>query len=336
MVEALSITVILIIIIALFYDFVNGWNDAANSVATIVSTRVLTPIKAVGLAALMNFIAFLIMPQAVAKLVGKGIVDVSIVTPTLILAGLIASIFWGMFMTNFGMPISMSHTLIGGFIGAGIAAGGFKVLISGGIILIIGFLVLAPIIGFIFSNIFAIVLFRSVRRYRPSAINRVFGKLQLVSVSWYSLGHGSNDALKTAGIITALLISVGYMDPDAAIPSWVILSAHASIALGTLIGGWKVIRSMGMRLTKLRPVDGFSAESGGGLLLVLTAFIGIPVSTTHVIAGSIMGVGAAKRMTSVRWGFARNIVAAWILTIPVTTFGGFVVYKIFNLLNIVV
>lgn len=334
MVEALSITVILIIFVALFYDFVNGWNDAANSVATVVSTKVLTPIKAVGLAAMMNFVAFLIMPQAVAKLVGQGIVDISIVTPTLILAGLVSSIFWGVFMTGVGMPISMSHTLIGGFIGAGIAAGGFRVLIMDGIFKVLGFLVLAPIIGFIFSSVFAAVLFRSIRKYRPSTINRVFGKLQLISVSWYSLGHGSNDALKTAGIITALLISVGYVDKTAAIPPWVILISHAAIGMGTLIGGWRVIKTMGMRITKLRPVDGFSAESGGGLLLSLTAVFGIPVSTTHVIAGSIMGVGAVKRMTSVRWGLARNIVAAWILTIPITTFGGFVVYSLFSILNI--
>lgn len=334
MVEALSITVILIIFVALFYDFVNGWNDAANSVATVVSTKVLTPVKAVTLAALMNFIAFLIMPQAVAKLVGQGIVDISIVTPTLILAGLVSSIFWGVFMTVVGMPISMSHTLIGGFIGAGIAAGGFRVLIADGIIKVLGFLILAPIIGFIFSSMFAVVLFRLIRKYRPTTINRVFGKLQLISVSWYSLGHGSNDALKTAGIITALLISVGYVDKTAATPSWVILISHATIALGTLVGGWKVIKTMGMRITKLRPVDGFSAESGGGLLLSLTAVFGIPVSTTHVIAGSIMGVGAVKRMTSVRWGLARNIVAAWILTIPITTFGGFVVFSLFSILNI--
>ncbi len=335
MFENLSITVILIIFIALFFDFVNGWNDAANSVATVVSTKVLSPIKAVGLAAFMNFIAFLIMPHAVALTIGKGIVDISIVTPTLILAGLIASIFWGVFMTVFGMPISMSHTLIGGFIGAGIAAGGFNVLITNGILKVLAFIVLAPIIGFVFSIMFAALLFRVIRNYRPSTINRIFGKLQLISVSWYSLGHGANDALKTAGIITALLISVGYMEKTADIPDWVILSAYTSIGLGTLIGGWKVIKTMGMRITKLRPVDGFSAETGGGLLLFLTSIFGIPVSTTHVIAGSIMGVGTLKRPTSVRWSTARNIVAAWILTIPVTTFGGFVVYEIFSLLNIV-
>lgn len=335
--EALSITVILIILIALFFDFVNGWNDAANSVATVVSTKVLTPIKAVGLAAFMNFIAFLVMPHAVALFIAKGIVDVSIVTPTLILAGLIASIFWGVFMTHVGMPISMSHTLIGGFIGAGIAAGGFKVLIMQGIIKLLAFIVLAPILGFVFAIIFATLMFRALWKYRPSIINKVFGKLQLISVSWYSLGHGANDALKTAGIITALLISAGYMDKNADIPpAWVILSAYTSIGLGTLIGGWKVIKTMGMRITKLRPVDGFCAETGGGLLLFLTSIFGIPVSTTHVIAGSIMGVGATKRATSVRWSTARSIVGAWILTIPVTTLGGFVVYEIFMLLNITV
>ena len=334
MFEGLSTTVIIIILIALFFDFVNGWNDAANSVATVVSTKVLSPLKAVALAAFMNFIAFLIMPLAVALTIGKGIVDVSMVTPTLILAGLIASIFWGVFMTQVGMPISMSHTLIGGFIGAGIAAGGFQALIMSGIIKVLVFIAVAPILAFVFSMIFGSLLFRSIRKLRPSTINRVFGKLQLLSVSWYSLGHGANDAMKTAGIIVALLISVGYMDKDASIPAWVILSAHASIALGTLIGGWKVIKTMGMRITKLRPVDGFSAETGGGLLLYLTSVFGIPVSTTHVIAGSIMGVGAIKRPTSVRWSTARTMVAAWILTIPVTTFGGFAVYEIFWILNI--
>jgi PiT family inorganic phosphate transporter len=334
MFEGLSTTIILIILIALFFDFVNGWNDAANSVATVVSTKVLTPLKAVMLAAFMNFIAFLIMPHAVALTIGTGIVDVSIVTPTLILTGLIASIFWGVFMTRFGLPISMSHTLIGGFIGAGIAAGGFQVLIMDGIIKILVFIVLAPVFGLVFSSIFASLLFRFIRNFRPSTINRIFGKLQLISVSWYSLGHGANDALKTAGIITALLISVGYIDKDAGVPAWVILSAYTSIGLGTLIGGWKVIKTMGMRITKLRPVDGFSAETGGGLLLYLTSIFGIPVSTTHVIAGSIMGVGTIKRSTSVRWKVARTMISAWILTIPVTTLGGFVVYEIFRFLNI--
>ncbi|MFH1323290.1 MAG: inorganic phosphate transporter [Methanobacteriota archaeon] len=334
MLEGLSTTVILIILIALFFDFVNGWNDAANSVATVVSTKVLTPIKAVALAAFMNFVAFFIMPHAVALTIGKGIVDISIVTPTLILSTLLAAIFWGVVMTQFGLPISMSHTLIGGFMGAGIAAGGFQVLIMSGITKVLVFIVLAPIFGFVFSMLFSAVLFRAIRKLRPSIINRIFGKLQLLSVSWYSLGHGANDALKTAGIISALLISVGYMDISADIPAWVILSAYVSIGLGTLIGGWKVIRTMGMKITKLRPVDGFSAETGGGVLLFLTSIFGIPVSTTHVIAGSIMGVGATKRATSVRWGLARTIVGAWILTIPATTFGGFVVYKAFVLLNI--
>jgi len=334
MFEGLSLTVILIIILALFFDFVNGWNDAANSVATVVSTKVLTPIKAVALAAFMNFIAFLIMPTAVALTIGKGIVDVSIVTPTLILAGLIASIFWGVFMTQFGMPISMSHTLIGGFIGAGIAAGGFKVLIMPGIIKILAFIIVAPILAFGFSLLFGAILFRSIRKLRPSFINKVFGKLQLLSVSWYSLGHGANDAMKTAGIITALLISVGYIDKNAVIiPSWVILSAHAAIALGTMIGGWRVIKTMGMKITKLRPVDGFAAETGGGVLLYLTSIFGIPVSTTHVIAGSIMGIGTLKSANSVRWNTARNMVAAWFVTIPVTTIGGFLVYEIFIILN---
>lgn len=337
MFEGLSLTVIFIIIIALFFDFVNGWNDAANSVATIVSTKVLTPIKAVALAAFMNFVAFLIMPTAVALTIGKGIVDVSVVTPTLILAGLIASIFWGVFMTQFGMPISMSHTLIGGFIGAGIAVGGYKVLIMPGIIKILAFIVVAPILAFGFSMFFGSILFSFIRKLRPSFINRVFGKLQLLSVSWYSLGHGANDAMKTAGIITALLISVGYLNKDAlVIPSWVILSAHGSIALGTLIGGWRVIKTMGMKITKLRPVDGFVAETGGGLLLYLTSIFGIPVSTTHVIAGSIMGVGTLKNANSVRWGTARTMIAAWFLTIPVTTLGGFLVYELFIILNITI
>lgn len=205
-----------------------------------------------------------------------------------------------------------------------------------GVIKVLAFIALAPIIGFLFTIIFAALLFSAIRGYRPSIINRVFGKLQLISVSWYSLGHGANDALKTAGIITALLISVGYLDKGADIPAWVILSAYTAIALGTLIGGWKVIKTMGMRITKLRPVDGFSAETGGGLLLLLTSIFGIPVSTTHVIAGSIMGIGTLKRPTSVRWSIAKNMAAAWILTIPVTTFGGFIVYKIFILLSFMI
>ena len=333
MLDGLSTVVILLIFVALFFDFVNGWNDAANSIATVVSTKVLTPVKAVGLAAFMNFIAFLVMPHGIAKMVGKGIVDVSIVSPTMILAVLISAIFWGMFMTHFGMPISMSHTLIGSLIGAGIAKAGFGVLIMSGIIKVLVFIVVAPVLAFAFASVFAVTLFRAIRKLRPSFINRIFGKLQLVSVSWYSLGHGSNDALKTAGIIFALLISVGYLDPTDDIPAWVILSSFSAMGLGTLLGGWKVIKTMGMRITKLRPVDGFAAETGGGILLMLTSIFGIPVSTTHVIAGSIMGVGAVKRMTSVRWGQTRTIGGAWILTIPATTFGGYVIFKIFMLLN---
>ena len=335
MAAGLSATVILIILTALFFDFINGWNDAANSVATVVSTKVLTPIKAVILAGFMNFIAFLVMSHAVALTIGKGIVDPSIVTPTLVLTGLIASIFWGVLMTRFGFPISMSHTLIGGFIGAGIAAGGFHVLIMDGLIKVLAFIVLAPILGFIFTIIFSLLLFRTIRKSHPTTIHKIFGRIQIISVSWYSLNHGANDAQKTAGIITVLLSSVGYLNIDAGIPAWVIFSAYTAIGLGTLIGGWKVIKTMGMRITKLRPVDGFCAETGGGFLLFLTSIFGIPVSTTHVIAGSIMGVGATKRPTSVRWSLARTIGAAWILTIPVTTIGGFVVYKIFNILNIV-
>lgn len=341
MFEGLSLTIIIIIFIALFYDFVNGWNDAANSVATVISTKVLTPLQAVGLAALMNFIAFLIVPPAVAATVGKGIVDVKIVTPTMILAGIISSIFWGVVMTYLGLPISMSHTLIGGLIGAGIARGfevgrGFDVLIMSGIVKVVGFLILAPIIGLIFTVIFAVILFRSIRKFRPSIIHKVFGKLQLISVSWYSIGHGSNDALKTAGIITALLISVNYISKGDPTPGWVILSAYVAIALGTLIGGWRVIKTVGMRITHLRPVDGFCAESGGGLLLMITALLGIPVSTTHTITGAIMGIGATKRIRGVRWGVTRSIIAAWITTIPVTAIGGFLIYKVFNLLNIVI
>jgi PiT family inorganic phosphate transporter len=333
MLDGLSTVVILLIFVALFFDFVNGWNDAANSIATVVSTKVLTPVKAVSLAAFMNFIAFLVMPHAIAKMVGKGIVDVSIVTPTMILAVLISAIFWGMFMTHYGMPISMSHTLIGSLIGAGIAKAGFDVLIMSGIIKVLIFIVIAPVLAFAFASLFAVALFRAIRNLRPSFINRVFGKLQLVSVSWYSLGHGSNDALKTAGIIFALLISVGYLNPADDIPSWVILASFSSMGLGTLLGGWKVIKTMGMRITKLRPVDGFAAETGGGILLMLTSIFGIPVSTTHVIAGSIMGVGAVKRMSSVRWGQTRTIAGAWILTIPATTAGGYILFKIFLLLN---
>jgi len=308
--------VVFIVFIALVFDFINGFHDAANSIATVVSTRVLTPLQAVVWAAFFNFVAAFGFGVHVANTVGKGVVESSVVDQWVILAGLTGAIAWDLITWYWGLPTSSSHALIGGFAGAGVVKAGFGSLVAAGLIKIGVFMILAPLIGLTvgFGMMLATVwTFRSVT---PGRVDKVFRRMQLVSAAAYSLGHGTNDAQKTMGIIAVLLFTTGYLGPQFHVPVWVILAAHAALALGTLAGGWRIVKTMGMRITKLRPVGGFSAETAGALTLIGTAMAGIPVSTTHTITGSIMGVGSLQRFSAVRWGVAGRIVWAWIFTIP--------------------
>jgi PiT family inorganic phosphate transporter len=308
--------VVFIVLVALLFDFINGFHDAANSIATVVSTRVLTPLQAVAWAAFFNFVAAFGFGVGVATTVGKGVVHSSVVDQWVILAGLTGAIVWGLVTWYGGLPTSSSHALIGGFAGAAVAKAGFGALVTAGLVKIGIFMVLAPLLGLIlgFALMLAIVwLFRGAT---PGRVDRVFRRAQLVSAAAYSLGHGTNDAQKTMGIIAVLLFSTGHLGPTFYVPYWVILAAHAAIGLGTLSGGWRIVKTMGMRITKLRPVGGFCAETAGAITLIGTAFAGIPVSTTHTITGAIMGVGSLQRFSAVRWGVAGNIIWAWLLTIP--------------------
>lgn len=309
--------VIFIIAIALLFDFLNGMNDAANSIATVVSTKVLSPRIAVLWAAFFNFAAAFGFGVAVAKTIGKGIVDPSIVTPEFILAALIGAIVWTHLCTHYGYPISVSHALIGGLAGAGLFKAGFGALNFDGITKVLIFIFLSPTIGLVVAFLLMVVVTWIFKDWNVRRVDKFFRIGQLISSAAYSLGHGTNDAQKTMGIITILLYSTGYFQGgEMYVPWWVIIMAHSAIGLGTLMGGWKVIGTLGVKLTHLKPVGGFCAEGAGSLVLLGTAIAGIPVSTTHTIAGSIMGVGATKRLSAVRWGIAGKIIIAWILTIP--------------------
>ena len=309
---------VFIIFVALAFDYINGFHDAANSIATVVSTRVLTPMQAVVWAAVFNFVAAFGFGVNVAKTVGKGVVDAGVVDQWVILGGLTGAIAWNLITWYYGIPSSSSHALIGGFSGAAVAKAGFGALVASGLIKITIFIVLAPMLGLVLGFTFMTITLRLFRNARPSRVDWLFRRLQLVSAAFYSLGHGTNDAQKTMGIIAILLFSAGYLGPEFHVPFWVVLSAHAALGLGTLAGGWRIVKTMGMRLTKLRPVGGFCAETAGAFMLIGTAIGGIPVSTTHTITGSIMGVGATQRLSAVRWGLAGRIVWAWVLTIPLS------------------
>ena len=310
-----TLFIIFIILIALSFDFTNGMHDAANSIATIVSTRVLSPRLAVIWAAFFNFIAFLIFGTAVAHTIGTGLIDISVVTPLVILAGLSGAIGWNLFTWFNGLPTSSSHALIGGYAGAAMVKAGSGVIIAQGWVKTIIFIFLAPVIGLVLGLILIVVISRLVQKQHPSAINTWSRRLQLLSAAAYSLGHGGNDAQKTMGIIASLVYAAGWMK-EFHIPLWIVLSAHAAIALGTMTGGWRIVKTMGQKITKLRPIDGFCAETASAASIFLATHMGIPVSTTHVITGSISGVGAAKRLSAVRWGVTLQIVWAWIFTIP--------------------
>jgi PiT family inorganic phosphate transporter len=303
------------IIVALAFDFINGFHDAANSIATVVSTRVLTPAVAVAWAALFNFIAAFTFGTAVAKTIGKGLIDVQVVDNHVIMAGLIGAIFWDLLTWYYGIPSSSSHALIGGYAGAAVAKAGISSIIVSGWTKTVLFIFLSPAIGLVLG--FGIMTLINIvcRNATPGRVDRWFRKLQLLSAGAYSLGHGTNDAQKTMGIITGLLVANGYLKTFD-VPYWVILLCHAAIAAGTMCGGWRIVKTMGQRITKLRPVGGFAAETAGAITIIGAAIGGIPVSTTHTITGSIVGVGATTRLSAVRWGVAGNIVWAWILTIP--------------------
>jgi inorganic phosphate transporter, PiT family len=307
--------VVLIVLVALIFDYINGFHDAANSIATVVSTRVLTPGKAVLWAAFFNFAAAFGFGTAVAKTVGSGMIDITIVTHAVILAGLTGAIVWDLITWYYGLPTSSSHALIGGYAGAAIAKAGTGALIASGWTKTLIFIVLAPIIGLTLGFSLMIMLYWIFRNFAPFRVDFWFRKLQLVSAALYSLGHGANDAQKTMGIIAGALFAGGLIN-EFRIDMWVVLSAHAAIALGTLSGGWRIIHTMGNKITRLQPVGGFAAETAGAISLFTATSLGVPVSTTHTITGAIVGVGSTRRWSAVRWGLAGRIVWAWILTIP--------------------
>lgn len=305
-----------LVLLALSFDFINGFHDAANSIATVVSTRVLSPRLAVFWAAFFNFIAFLVFELHVANTIGKGIVDPAIVDRHLIAATLIGASAWDLITWYWGLPTSSSHALIGGFVGAALVKAGVASLVLPGITKTVVFMVLAPVMGLILGLVLGAIVYRLFQRQSPGSVDGIFRKGQLISAALYSLGHGGNDAQKTMGIIAVLLFSAGVLGKDFYVPLWVVLSCHAAMGLGTLFGGWRIVKTMGQKIVKLKPIDGFCAETGGAMTLFATGMLGIPVSTTHTITGSIMGIGSLKRMTAVRWGVAGRIVWAWIFTIP--------------------
>jgi inorganic phosphate transporter, PiT family len=308
-----------LVVVALIFDYINGFHDAANSIATVVSTRVLTPGKAVIWAAFFNFVAAFTFGTAVAKTVGAGLVDISVVTFAVIFAGLVGAIIWDLITWYYGLPTSSSHALIGGYAGAAVMKAGWGAIIASGWTKTLVFIVLAPLIGLVLGFGLMVAILWTFSRTSPGRVDHWFRRLQLVSAAAYSLGHGGNDAQKTMGIIAGALVAGGYLDlidGHLPIPLWVILAAHAAIALGTLSGGWRIIHTMGSRITKLQPVGGFAAETAGAISLFTATHLGVPVSTTHTITGAIIGVGSIKRLSAVRWGVAGRIVWAWILTIP--------------------
>ena len=327
MIEAPMILIIAIIFIALIFDLTNGFHDSANSIATIVSTQVLSPQKAVLFAAFFNFVAAFTFDLNVAKTIGNGLINISSIDVYVIMSGLIGAIIWNLLTWYFGIPVSSSHALIGGYGGAAVIKLGFGALIVSGWIKVIMFIFIAPLIGFVLGLFNMFVTTWIVRNQRPQKVDKLFRRLQLVSAAFYSFGHGTNDAQKTMGIIVGILVAAKYLD-HFYVPFYVVILCHFSIAMGTLFGGWRIVKTMGMKITKLRPIGGFCAEFAGAATLIGTALLGIPVSTTHTITGAIVGVGSVQRLSAVRWGVAGRIVWAWILTIPLAGIMGALTYLI--------
>jgi PiT family inorganic phosphate transporter len=316
----------ILIALVLIFDFINGFHDSANSIATVVSTKVLSPLAAVGLAASFNFLAFLIFPLSVAKTIGAGVIDTDIVTLDLIAAAVSAAIIWNLITWWLGLPSSSSHTLVGGMVGAAVAGSGFGSVVYSGVLKIGVFIVVAPVLGMVMSYIISVIVLQIVKKQSPSGVDKHFRRFQLLSASAFSLGHGGNDAQKSMGIIWVALLAVGKVTADSDPALWVVLSCHAAIALGTLFGGWRIVKTMGQKITKLKPFEGFCAETAGALTLFMATSLGIPVSTTHTITGAIIGVGATKRASAVQWGVTTKIFWAWILTIPISAIIGAAIF----------
>jgi len=325
--------VIGLIAVALAFDYINGFHDAANSIATVVSTRVLSPAQAVVWAAVFNFVAAFTFGTAVAKTIGNGMIELSTVTFAVIFAGLVGAIIWDLITWFFGLPTSSSHALIGGYAGAAVAKAGVGAIIPAGWTRTLLYIVLAPLMGLVLGLLITVSISWIFRRWTPFRADKLFRRLQLLSAAAYSLGHGTNDAQKTMGIIAGVLVTAGYL-PAFRIPIWVILAAHSAIALGTLSGGWRIIHTMGSKITRLQPVGGFAAETAGAITLFLASHAGVPVSTTHTITGAIVGVGATRRLSAVRWGIAGRIVWAWILTIPMAALIGAITYWITTIFGV--
>lgn len=326
-VQAAFWIVSLLVVLALVFDFMNGFHDAANSIATVVSTGVLKPSQAVVFAAFFNFVAIFIFHLSVAATVGKGIVQPGVVDVNVVFGALTGAIVWNVITWYYGIPSSSSHALIGGIVGAVIAKAGTGALLSSGIIKTVLFIFVSPLLGYLLGSLMMVLVANIFRRTRPLKVDKWFRRLQLVSAGAYSLGHGGNDAQKTIGIIWMMLIATGYATAaDKSPPTWVIISCYMAIGLGTMFGGWRIVKTMGQKITKLKPVGGFCAETGGAMTLFLATALGIPVSTTHTITGAIVGVGSTQRASAVRWGVAGNIIWAWVLTIPASAFVAGIAY----------
>jgi len=324
---------IIIIALVIIFDFINGFHDSANSIATVVSTKVLSPFSAVLLASVFNFIAIMVFPLHVATTMGKGVVEPDVINLNVIGAALIAAIIWNLVTWWWGLPSSSSHTLVGGLVGAAFACSGPGSIIAAGLIKIVVFIVVAPLLGMVIAFLISAIVIFFAKNHTPFGIDKHFRRLQLVSAAAFSLGHGGNDAQKSMGIIWIALIISGYAAEDGEIANWIKLSCQLAIALGTLFGGWRIVKTMGQKITKLKPFEGFCAETAGALTLFGATFLGIPVSTTHTITGSIIGVGATKGFSAVKWGVTTKIFWAWILTIPVSGIIGVLMYFFFNWVN---
>lgn len=320
--------IILLIILALFFDFLNGFHDAANSIATVVATRVLSPNLAVIWAASFSFMAFLVFGLHVAGTIGKGIIQPGVMDTHIIFATLVGACLWNLITWWFGLPTSSSHALMGGLVGSAIVKGGFNAVIPSGLIKILAFIVVSPLLGMFLGTTLGVIVYRIFKNSTPRNVDSFFRKGQLMSAAAYSLGHGGNDAQKTMGIIAGLLFSQGLIGPTFHVPFWVIIACQIALSSGTLMGGWRIVKTMGNKITKLRPVDGFCAETGAAISLYVASFFGIPVSTTHTITGSIVGVGSLKRLSAVKWGVAGKIVWAWIITIPAAATMAMITYYI--------
>jgi inorganic phosphate transporter, PiT family len=321
----------IVIALVLIFDFINGFHDSANSIATVVSTRVLSPVVAVLLAASFNFVAYWIFSLKVATTIGKGVVDPEVLNLYVIAAALFAAIIWNLVTWWLGLPSSSSHTLVGGLLGSAIASAGFGVVIVSGVVKILIFIIIAPLLGMVMAFIISSIVLHLFRRFSPRKVDKTFRILQVLSASAFSLGHGGNDAQKSMGIIWVALIVTNHVSKDAPIEFWIVISCYSAIAMGTLFGGWRIVKTMGQKITKLKPFEGFCAETAGALTLVGATEFGIPVSTTHTITGAIMGVGAQKGLSAVRWGVTRKIFWAWILTIPVSAILSAIIYSILTL-----